>query len=217
MAIVRDVNLKSRSVTLGKITDDDLDSSLLAAISESNGARVFTATPTPPYDVGDLWAQGSAGDLLMCVTARTADGAYSAADWALATKYTAGAGSTPVWYGGNDLVTDASPVSIPSAWTTITSISIDGAGVYDLMGGYRAGSNSYPTGIGLRLVTDSNGTLKLGSVANRASSWIGDRNTYSNVLRDVVTVATGPCVVSLQGWCGRGAYVNGASIWARSM
>ena len=216
MAIVRDVNLKSRSVTLGQVAEDDLDSALLAAISESSGARVFTTTPTTPYDVGDLWVQGSAGDLLMCVTARTADGADSATDWVLATKYSSG-GSTTTWYGGTDLVTDRSPVSIPAVWTTICSISIATTGVYDIMGGYRAGSYNYPTGIGLRLVADSNGTPRLGSVANRASSWIGDANVYSNVLRDVVSVDAAPCVITMQGWCGGGAYVNGASLWARSM
>jgi len=216
MAIVRDVNLKSRSVTLGQVAEDDLDSSLLAAISESNGARVFTATPTPPYDVGDLWAQGSTGDLLMCATAQ-AGGSYNASDWVLATKYSSGGGSTTTWYGGTDLVTDQTTVQIPAAWTTICSISIATTGVYDLMGGYRAGSYNHPTGIGLRLVADSHGTPRLGSVANRASSWIGDSNFYSNVLRDVVSVDTAPCVITMQGWCGGGAYVNGASLWARSM
>lgn len=48
--------------------------------------RVFVTQPTPPYDVGDLWAQGANGDLMRCKTARTV-GAYDAADWELASKY----------------------------------------------------------------------------------------------------------------------------------
>jgi phage minor structural protein len=50
--------------------------------------RVFTTTPTPPYDVGDLWSEGSEGDLKRCKTAKDSEGVYSASDWELATKYT---------------------------------------------------------------------------------------------------------------------------------
>lgn len=49
--------------------------------------RVFVSQPTPPYDVGDLWAQGSSGDLMRCNTAR-ASGAYVASDWGKASDYT---------------------------------------------------------------------------------------------------------------------------------
>jgi len=49
--------------------------------------RVFTTTPTTPYDVGDLWAAGPSGDLKRCKTAR-ASGAYEATDWELASNYT---------------------------------------------------------------------------------------------------------------------------------
>jgi len=48
--------------------------------------RVFTAEPTTPYDVGDLWSAGPSGDLKKCKTAR-ASGAYVAGDWELASKY----------------------------------------------------------------------------------------------------------------------------------
>lgn len=50
--------------------------------------RVFVSQPVPPYDVGDLWAGGSAGDLKRCSTAKATGGAYAAGDWVLATKYT---------------------------------------------------------------------------------------------------------------------------------
>ena len=48
---------------------------------------MFTSTPTPPYDVGDLWTQGSTGDLMRCQTSRQT-GYYRSSDWVLATKYT---------------------------------------------------------------------------------------------------------------------------------
>ena len=51
-------------------------------------AQIFTAQPTPPYNIGDLWVQGSTGDIMRCRTAKTASGSYAAADWILASKYT---------------------------------------------------------------------------------------------------------------------------------
>ena len=50
--------------------------------------RVFTATPYPPYDEGDLWFAGSAGDILTCINAKGANGAYAEADWSKLNKYT---------------------------------------------------------------------------------------------------------------------------------
>ena len=49
--------------------------------------RVFVSTPYPPYDIGDLWVQGSAGDIMRCKTARSS-GSYYASDWVKASKYT---------------------------------------------------------------------------------------------------------------------------------
>lgn len=49
--------------------------------------RVFVSTPYPPYDIGDLWVQGTAGDIMRCKTAR-ASGSYYASDWIKASKYT---------------------------------------------------------------------------------------------------------------------------------
>lgn len=49
--------------------------------------QVFVSTPTPPYEVGDLWVQGSSGDIMRCETARTS-GSYVLSDWTKASKYT---------------------------------------------------------------------------------------------------------------------------------
>ena len=49
--------------------------------------RIFSTTPYTPYEVGDLWVQGSTGDIMRCKTAR-ATGNYSASDWEKASKYT---------------------------------------------------------------------------------------------------------------------------------
>lgn len=75
-----------------KISDSDIS----AALSEAQDAwdladnkrRVFITQPVPPYDIGDLWAQGSSGDIKRCATAKTASQTFAASDWVLASKYT---------------------------------------------------------------------------------------------------------------------------------
>ena len=74
-----------------EVRDTGIASALEAASRAQDTAdgkrRVFVATPTPPYDVGDLWAQGTSGDLMRCKFAR-ASGNYSSSDWERAVKYT---------------------------------------------------------------------------------------------------------------------------------
>lgn len=50
--------------------------------------RVFTTTPIPPYDIGDLWSGGANGDIRRCKTEKTKEENYSSSDWELASKYT---------------------------------------------------------------------------------------------------------------------------------
>ena len=50
--------------------------------------RVFVSTPAPPYDAGDLWVQGTSGDIMRCQTAKASGGSYAASDWVRASKYT---------------------------------------------------------------------------------------------------------------------------------
>lgn len=50
-------------------------------------AQVFTEQPKPPYHVGDLYVQGTSGDILTCKTQRLT-GNYTASDWVKASKYT---------------------------------------------------------------------------------------------------------------------------------
>lgn len=49
--------------------------------------RIFTTTPYTPYEVGDLWVQGSTGDIMRCIRTRLS-GNYSSSDWQKASKYT---------------------------------------------------------------------------------------------------------------------------------
>ena len=73
------------------VQDTDITLALAAAEKAQDTAdhkrRVFVVQPEPPYDIGDLWTQGSNGDLMRCKAAR-ASGSYSASDWEKASKYT---------------------------------------------------------------------------------------------------------------------------------
>jgi len=81
-----------------RITDTDVTKALADAAkaqdTADNKRRVFTSTPTVPYDVGDLWTQGASGDILVCSTAKTESQTYSANDWTQASKYTDDSGLT---------------------------------------------------------------------------------------------------------------------------
>ena len=74
-----------------EIHDQDAIDAAIAASKAQDTAdgkrRVFVDTPYPPYDVGDLWAQGSTGGLMRCIVARQS-GAFNASDWDKATGYT---------------------------------------------------------------------------------------------------------------------------------
>lgn len=74
-----------------RIKDSDITAAATAASNANTLAgqkrRIFVAIPTTPYEVGDLWVEGSNGDIKKCKTAR-ASGSYTASDWELASKYT---------------------------------------------------------------------------------------------------------------------------------
>lgn len=59
-----------------------------AQITANAKKRIFITTPKPPYDIGDLWVQGSNGDIMRCQTPKIASQAYAASDWVKASKYT---------------------------------------------------------------------------------------------------------------------------------
>lgn len=74
------------------ITDEDITKAL-ALVGEKK--RIFDKTPTPPYDVNDMWvyavypSDGSKynKEILRCVTAKSAGEMFSIDDWALASDY----------------------------------------------------------------------------------------------------------------------------------
>ena len=74
------------------ITDEDITKALALAGEKK---RIFGRTPTPPYDVDDLWvyavypSDGSKynKEILRCVTAKSAGENFSIDDWSLASDY----------------------------------------------------------------------------------------------------------------------------------
>ena len=80
--------------------------------------RVFTATPTTPYDVGDLWLDATT--VKRCTTAR-ASGAYVAGDWTATTLDAITDGTTY----GRILLTDISAGHILLSETVGTLDNID--------------------------------------------------------------------------------------------
>ncbi|WP_044296213.1 tail fiber domain-containing protein [Robinsoniella peoriensis] len=78
--------------------------------------RVFTATPTTPYDVGDLWVQGGTGDIMKCKTA-LASGSYNAAHWEKASKYTDD--TTANQAVSNTILTPADKISLYATFLNI--------------------------------------------------------------------------------------------------
>lgn len=73
------------------VQDADIDHAMKAAEKAQDTAdgkrRVFVSQPKPPYDIGDLWTQGTSGDLMKCKVSRLS-GNYNVNDWEKATKYT---------------------------------------------------------------------------------------------------------------------------------
>lgn len=75
-----------------KETSSGIQSALEAASKAQDTAdgkrRTFYATPSPPYDEGDVWMQGESGDLLICKTPKKITESYALSDWTKSCKYT---------------------------------------------------------------------------------------------------------------------------------
>lgn len=107
-------------------------------VGQGSAPRSFTAEPTTPYSVGDVWTAGPTGDLKRCITAR-ATGAYNAADWQLGTNYTNPTGVTTI-VGGvitTDYVNALNVTAGSVAAENITGTNITGKKVRTAASGAR--------------------------------------------------------------------------------
>lgn len=98
------------------LQDADISAALAAAKQAKDTAdgkrRTFISTPVPPYDVGDIWTQGDAGELLVCTTAKASGAAFAASDWASAADYTAQAAEA-----GRNLISNSAYIGVTSTYT----------------------------------------------------------------------------------------------------
>lgn len=79
----------NQAATEAKNSADEANTAAANAQNTANAKkRIFVTIPTPPYDVGDLWVQGSTGDILRCQTPKIDGQEYAEADWVKASKYT---------------------------------------------------------------------------------------------------------------------------------
>lgn len=72
--------------------------------------RVFNSTPTPPYDVNDMWFDGAHGKVYLCATAKAEGQSYSASDW---TEYATDV-SNYFWYDSSGAHVSDTPGSVSS-------------------------------------------------------------------------------------------------------
>lgn len=107
-----------------RITDTDVTKALADAQTAQDTAdqkrRVFYSQPSPPYDLGDLWVQGSNGDILRCQVAKTSNQSYSFSDWILASKYTDDTAANAAQATANQNTSDISNLK-----TTVSSQGTD--------------------------------------------------------------------------------------------
>lgn len=89
-----------------------------ASILASQKKRVFVSQPIPPYETGDLWVQGSTGDIMRCKenVSRAEGSSYVANDWEKASKYTDDTVVNNLQIGGKNLLQKSADFD-PSVWT----------------------------------------------------------------------------------------------------
>ena len=68
---------------------NDVDVAFATELAEKK-AQIFTTTPTPPYNIGDLWISNLTGNAVIktCKVGRGENSAYVASDWIENLKYT---------------------------------------------------------------------------------------------------------------------------------
>ena len=108
-----------------QVRDKDIEIAWSAASNAQDTAdskrRVFTTDtlPDPPYDAGDMWAQGASGDILVCVFAKAAGQQHAYADWAQASKYTDDTAVNNLQIGGRNLLLNSAK-NFPRAYQNAT-------------------------------------------------------------------------------------------------
>lgn len=160
------------------ITDMAISEALARAAeaqdTADNKRRVFVDTPTPPYDIGDLWAEGRNGDIMKCKVAKTEYQSYSSRDWEKASKYTDDTKAESVEKSINIFQTNVN--NLLNADISTTVIGEDYVFAPKIGGGYLYIKNqndkrsvtidpqqTYSSGGHIFKITDKNGTTTIGA------------------------------------------------------
>lgn len=105
VGITMDGKIVADSVYAHSLTIEAFDEELTQEINSiQTKSSIFYTQPVPPYNVNDLWCQGTtqqestvddddtdediAHDILICIQSRTKDEEFNQADWTLASNYT---------------------------------------------------------------------------------------------------------------------------------
>lgn len=195
--------VQSNQYSWSRVTDVDVTKALSDAAKAQDTAdakrRVFVATPKPPYEVGDLWVQGTSGDIMRCKTAKTSSQSYSSSDWDKASKYTDDTTANGV---KNDLKnnyytktqTDAQiKVSSDSITSTVkkeitTEVGKINVGGRNLLLNTRdfGGNKWISAGTSTPPVYDTDGMYYIGVV-----------DTWSNYAKQIINIDPGEYIISL--------------------
>lgn len=122
------------------VQDTDITQAMAAAEKAQDTAdgkrRVFVVTPQPPYDIGDLWTNGT--DILTCAVARAQGSVYVSSDWKKLNKYTDDSFAQQVQENLNNFDVDARNLAIRTSaeWQSkaITDITDATAVTFTLTG-----------------------------------------------------------------------------------
>lgn len=118
--------VQNNTYSWNRITDVDVTKALADAAkaqdTADNKRRVFVSTPTTPYDIGDLWVQGTSGEIMRCQTPKTTEQTYAASDWVKASKYTDDTKANAAQAAANTAQADVNAVKtrVSAAETQIT-------------------------------------------------------------------------------------------------
>lgn len=151
-----------------KLTDAEAEQAYTLATSK---AKVFTSQPTTPYYKGDLWVQGSSGDIMKCIYTRTS-GNYSSSDWAKASKYTDDTKANQV---ASDLANNYYTITETESKIKIASDSITSTVSSNYVN--KSTLNNYSTTAQMNSAI----TQKVNSITSSVSSTYATKNSLGNL------------------------------------
>ena len=152
-----------------------------AQATANNKRRVFVTTPAPPYDIGDLWVQGSTGDIMRCATAKTSSQSYAQGDWVKASKYTDDTKANAV---ASDL--NAYKTTVSNTYVTNTTFETRADAIEGQVTSVETTTKSYADGLISQEVIDRNAAIN--AKANEINLAVSQVQTnLDNYINPIIT------------------------------